>query len=179
MKKLNRTTQTKLTRTMAGLSLIELLIAMVLGLTLAAGVIQIYVGSTTTERDQEARLRMQENGRFALNFLANEMRMAGYLGCFGSMEGLTANDNLNQPAKAIEHYEKALELSTQSRYVRRRKGITENLAQLYFERGDSKKAYEYLEISKALGDTMYNEKNLEITSELEAKYNRKQKEARG
>lgn len=100
MNTLKRTTQTKFTRTMAGLSLIELLIAMVLGLTLAAGVIQIYVGSTTTERDQEARLRMQENGRFALNFLANEMRMAGYLGCFGSMEGLTANDNLNHPANS-------------------------------------------------------------------------------
>lgn len=84
----------------AGLSLIELLIAMVLGLTLATGVIQIYVGSTTTERDQEARLRMQENGRFALNFLGNELRMAGYLGCFGSMEGLTANDTLNHPANS-------------------------------------------------------------------------------
>ncbi len=84
----------------AGLSLIELLIAMVLGLTLAAGVIQIYVGSTTVERDQEARLRMQENARFALNFLASELRMAGYLGCFASMDGLTANDTLNHPANS-------------------------------------------------------------------------------
>ena len=87
-------------KTNAGLSLIELLIAMVLGLTLAAGVIQIYVGSTTTERDQEARLRMQENGRFALNFLSNELRMAGYLGCFGSMEGLSANDTLDHPVNS-------------------------------------------------------------------------------
>ena len=70
-------------KSMQGLSLIELLIAMVLGLTLAAGVMQIYVGSSATERDQDARLRMQENGRFALNFLANELRMAGYLGCLG------------------------------------------------------------------------------------------------
>ena len=33
-----------------GLSLIELLVAMVLGLTLALGVVQIYVGTTATER---------------------------------------------------------------------------------------------------------------------------------
>ena len=85
---------------MTGLSLIELLIAMVLGLTLAAGVIQIYVGSSATERDQDARLRMQENSRFALNFLANEIRMAGYLGCFASMEGLSANDVLNHPVNS-------------------------------------------------------------------------------
>ncbi len=83
-----------------GLSLIELLIAMVLGLTLAAGVIQIYVGSSTTERSQDARLRIQENGRFALNFLANEIRMAGYLGCLGSMEGNSANDTLDHPVNS-------------------------------------------------------------------------------
>ena len=34
-----------------GLSLIELLVSMVLGLTLATGVIQIYAGSNTTERE--------------------------------------------------------------------------------------------------------------------------------
>jgi len=85
---------------MAGLSLIELLIAMVLGLTLAAGVVQIYVGTSATERSQTARLHIQENGRFALNFLANEIRMAGYLGCLGSMEGNSANDTLDHPVNS-------------------------------------------------------------------------------
>lgn len=85
---------------MRGLSLIELLIAMVLGLTLAAGVVQIYVGTSATERSQDARLNMQENGRFALNFLANEIRGAGYLGCLGSMEGNSANDTLDHPANS-------------------------------------------------------------------------------
>ena len=80
-----------------GLTLIELLIAMVLGLTLATGVIQIYVGNNTTERDREARLRMQEGGRFALNYLAQEMRMAGYLGCIGSIMGETVNNTLDAP----------------------------------------------------------------------------------
>lgn len=81
----------------AGMSLIELLIALVLGMTLAAGVIQIYVGSSTTERSQEARLRMQEGGRFGINFLSQEIRMAGYLGCLGSIEGTSANNVLNGP----------------------------------------------------------------------------------
>lgn len=89
-------------RQQTGLSLIELLIAMVLGLTLATGVIQIYVGSTTTERDQDARLRMQENGRFAMNFLSNEIRMAGYLGCLGSMEGSGANNTLDGPPNTLQ-----------------------------------------------------------------------------
>lgn len=81
-----------------GLSLIELLIAMVLGLTLSAGVIQIYVGANTTERSQDARLRMQENGRFGLSFLSQEVRMAGYLGCLGAIRGVTVNNIVNDGA---------------------------------------------------------------------------------
>ncbi len=86
----------------SGLSIIELLIAMVLGLTLAAGVVQIYVGTSTTERDQDARLRMQENGRFALNFLGNEIRMAGYLGCQSSIQGSSVNNTLNAPPATLQ-----------------------------------------------------------------------------
>ncbi|MCI5107096.1 MAG: PilW family protein [Pseudomonadales bacterium] len=86
----------------SGLSIIELLIAMVLGLTLAAGVVQIYVGTSTTERDQDARLRMQENGRFALNFLGNEVRMAGYLGCQGSIQGSSVNNTLSAPPATLQ-----------------------------------------------------------------------------
>jgi type IV pilus assembly protein PilW len=93
-----------------GLSLIELLISMVLGLTLATGVVQIYVGSNTTERDREARQRIQENGRFALNFLSQQVRMAGYLGCLG-LEGVSVNNTLNaapatfQPQFGIQGWE--------------------------------------------------------------------------
>lgn len=86
----------------SGLSLIELMIAMVLGLTLALGVAQIYVGTSTTERDQDARLRIQENGRFALNFLGNELRMAGYLGCQGSIQGASVNNTLDGPPATFQ-----------------------------------------------------------------------------
>lgn len=82
--------------------MIELLISMVLGLTLATGVVQVYVGSNTTERDREARQQMQENGRFALNFLSQEIRMAGYLGCLGSMQGTSVNNTLNGPPATFQ-----------------------------------------------------------------------------
>lgn len=85
-----------------GLSLIELLVSMVLGLTLATGVVQIYAGSNTTERDREARQRIQENGRFATNFLSQEVRMAGYLGCLSSIEGVTVNNILDGPPATFQ-----------------------------------------------------------------------------
>jgi type IV pilus assembly protein PilW len=67
-----------------GFSLVELLIAMVLGLAISAGILRLYAGIHQTARVQEARARMQENGRFALYYLTQELRMAGYLGCLGS-----------------------------------------------------------------------------------------------
>jgi len=85
-----------------GLSLIELLVSMVLGLTLATGVVQIYAGSNTTERDREARQRIQENGRFATNFLSQEIRMGGYLGCLGALEGATVNSTLDGPPASFQ-----------------------------------------------------------------------------
>lgn len=64
-----------------GLSLVELMVAMVISLILLAGVIQIYIANSQTNRLQEANARVQENGRFAVQFLARDVRGAGYSGC--------------------------------------------------------------------------------------------------
>jgi type IV pilus assembly protein PilW len=87
---------------MGGLTLIELLIAMVMGLTLTAGVMQVYVGNTQTERDQESRARMQENGRFAVSYLAHEIRMAGYLGCLATIDASSINNTLDGPPPSFQ-----------------------------------------------------------------------------
>ncbi|RDH45522.1 PilW family protein [Zooshikella ganghwensis] len=62
----------------SGLSLIELMIALVLGLLLLAGVLQVFLGSSQTYRLTGDLARAQENGRFALDMLARDIRMAGY-----------------------------------------------------------------------------------------------------
>lgn len=66
-----------------GLSLIELMIALVLGLFIIGGVISVFVGSTRSFDSNEALSRVQENGRFALDMIAEELRNTGYKGsCF-------------------------------------------------------------------------------------------------
>ncbi|MCH7948214.1 MAG: PilW family protein, partial [candidate division Zixibacteria bacterium] len=77
--------------------MIELLISMVIGLTLSAGIIEVYVGSNQSDRIQQARSAMQENGHFALNFLITNIRMAGYLGCLSSIDESSINNTLNNP----------------------------------------------------------------------------------
>jgi len=63
-----------------GGSIVELLIAMIVGLFLVAGVLGLFIASkgvyTTTTRATE----LQENGRFALGYLLNDLRHAYFFG---------------------------------------------------------------------------------------------------
>ncbi|MFN3594673.1 MAG: PilW family protein [Thiobacillaceae bacterium] len=73
-------------RRQAGLSLIELMIAIAIGLMLVAAMGYLYVGQRQTWRALEAVARLQENGRFALELLGRDLRMAGYGGCMALAE---------------------------------------------------------------------------------------------
>lgn len=68
-----------LKRLQIGLSIVELLVALALGLLLMTGVIQVFLSSRQTYAANEAMGRMQENGRFALDFIARGARQAGYV----------------------------------------------------------------------------------------------------
>lgn len=63
-----------------GLSLVELLVAMTLSLLLMAGVLQTFLASKQTYSTNTALSRVQENGRFAMEFLGSDIRNAGYKG---------------------------------------------------------------------------------------------------
>lgn len=67
-----------------GLTLVELMIAMVIALFLMAGVIQMFSGSKQTYRLQDGLARLQENARFSLDVISNEVRLAGYMGCYAN-----------------------------------------------------------------------------------------------
>ncbi len=69
-----------------GMSLIELMIALVVGLILMAGVISIFIASRQSYGINNAVGQIQENGRFALDFIRTDARMAGYMGCATSAQ---------------------------------------------------------------------------------------------
>lgn len=64
-----------------GLGLIELMIAIALSLVLSGALIQAYLASRSTFQMQDSMSLLQENGRFAINYLTKEARMAGFIGC--------------------------------------------------------------------------------------------------
>ncbi|MDG2524562.1 PilW family protein [Stenotrophomonas sp. HITSZ_GD] len=78
-------------RRQAGLSLIELMIAMVIGLVLILGLIQVFAASRQAYQLSQGIARNQENGRFAIDFLSRDLRMAGHTGCVNDQQLLAAN----------------------------------------------------------------------------------------
>lgn len=65
-----------------GISLIEIMIALLIGLFLMGGLIQLFISSKQTYKVQDTVGRLQENQRFALDFLVHDMRGIGGWGCF-------------------------------------------------------------------------------------------------
>ena len=63
-----------------GLSLIELMVAMLISLILLGGVLQVFLSSKDMYRTNTAVSRVQEAGRFATEFIAFDVRQAGYKG---------------------------------------------------------------------------------------------------
>jgi type IV pilus assembly protein PilW len=65
-------------KTQYGMSLIELMIAMTIGLFLVGVVAALFIGSKQTYRSQDNLARLQESGRFAIKLLGKNIREAGY-----------------------------------------------------------------------------------------------------
>ena len=61
-----------------GFTLVELMVAMMLGLFLMTGVIQLFLGSSQTYSVVASQSQVQDTGRFSLYFLSRSVRHAGY-----------------------------------------------------------------------------------------------------
>ncbi|NND93086.1 MAG: prepilin-type N-terminal cleavage/methylation domain-containing protein [Granulosicoccus sp.] len=67
-----------------GFSLIEMLIAMAVGLMLIGGMITVFAGTKRSAQLNSTMALVQEHGRFALNSIVTDVRMAGFQGCVDS-----------------------------------------------------------------------------------------------
>jgi type IV pilus assembly protein PilW len=67
-----------------GMTLIEIMIALLIGAFLLGGLLQIFIGNKQSYRLDEGQSRLQENARYALELLSHDIRLSGYLGCSGA-----------------------------------------------------------------------------------------------
>lgn len=68
-------------RAARGVTLIELMVAMLLGLLVAGGIITIFLSTSNSNRVQTQLARMQEDGRFAIGQLNDDLSMASGVYC--------------------------------------------------------------------------------------------------
>jgi type IV pilus assembly protein PilW len=66
---------------MHGVTLIEMMISLTIGLIIIAGIGYIFLGSRQGFRSQDALARMQEGARTTFEIMDKDIRMAGFTGC--------------------------------------------------------------------------------------------------
>lgn len=76
-----------------GITLVELMVAITIGSIIMLGVGSVYTSSKRSYRLQEEFSRLQENGRFAMNYIARYVRAAGYSGCSSGLNNITNDLN--------------------------------------------------------------------------------------
>src|SRR5262245_33194165 len=81
---------------MTGLTLVELMIAMTLGLISVAAVGWVYLGTMQTYRTHDAMSRLQEGARHAFELIGKDLRMTGVTGCSYSTTMNVLNTSTNQ-----------------------------------------------------------------------------------
>ena len=80
---------------MRGMSLVELMVALTVGLIILAAVSTLFVSSKKTYTTQDRLARLQENARFAMQFIMRDLRLAGYYGCLDTINSQTVHSTLN------------------------------------------------------------------------------------
>lgn len=78
---------------MAGLSLIEMMIALVMALIVAAGIITVFSSTSSSNKVQQQMAVLQEEGRFAIHSLRTDLANAngGYCSNSGGSAGVTGS----------------------------------------------------------------------------------------
>lgn len=94
-----QTTPKPISSKQGGFSLVELMIAMVLGLVLIGGVVSVFLSNSRTYQTNTSLGGVQANARIAFELLARDIRQAGLIGCNSDSSRL-ANVLNNGPNKA-------------------------------------------------------------------------------
>lgn len=87
--------QQRVARRQRGLSLIELMVALAIGVVLLLGLVQIFGASRAAFASAEGASRIQENARFAMDFLRRDIRLTAYMGLNSERSFLRAETFFN------------------------------------------------------------------------------------
>lgn len=80
-------------RRQRGLSIVELMVSVAISVAVLSSLVYVYVGSRGAYRNNEALARVQETGRFALEWISRDLRQAGFMGCLSRGASIAYQSN--------------------------------------------------------------------------------------
>ncbi|BAU47703.1 type IV pilus assembly protein PilW [Sulfurifustis variabilis] len=89
-------------RNMHGVNLVELMVAMTIGLLILAAVSTLLLDSKRSYVMQDGMARLQENARHAMQTIMRDLRMAGYYGCADEITSVTNTLNGSSGGEAFD-----------------------------------------------------------------------------
>ena len=96
-----------------GFSLLEMLLALALGLIVVLGVSQVAISSRMTQTSQHAAMLLQDDARFVLGKMVHDIRQAGMFGCLATVFIDNAPSAFDRPVSwSAGSHSKALTLVT-------------------------------------------------------------------
>jgi len=87
----------------AGFSLIELMVAVTLGLILMVALISVFVGSRSAYQATSGVASLADEGRFAVNTISQLARGAGFIGCSRASTSATGSSLLNWSSAPVAY----------------------------------------------------------------------------
>lgn len=84
-----------------GLSMIELMVALLLSSLLLLGVLQMFSNSSHSNKVSTALIQVQDSGRVVLDMIASDARRAGYQGCVMPSNVVTVSNGTKFPRDAV------------------------------------------------------------------------------
>lgn len=94
-----------------GVSLIELMVALAIGAILVLGLVQVFGASRAAYQMSEGIARVQENARFAMDYLQRDIRMAGHFGCVNDQAHFVKDEG--DPTNHLTHADLDFSVSVQ------------------------------------------------------------------
>ena len=88
-----------MSRAFRGFSLLELLLALAVGLVLLLGVGQVAINARATHASQQAAMLLQDDARFVLGKMTQDIRQAGMFGCLATAFIDNAPPAFDQPVR--------------------------------------------------------------------------------
>jgi type IV pilus assembly protein PilW len=87
-----------------GLTMLEIVVALAVGLILLIGIIQLLINTNQAFRVQNALQRVQENGQFAIQYLAQDIRNTDFWGCLEDTSWIVNRINTSGTGYNITYY---------------------------------------------------------------------------